>query len=109
MYLVGYIPVSTDSGSYQAIDAPQLGVLGEIMDVIKSFAIDEVVIAVTREREQEITPIIYQLQTASVNVRIVPDYFDLFFPRARIEDFSSIPLITFRTYANCIRTAGERS
>ena len=96
LYLVGYIPVPSGSELQEGIGAPELGPLDQIMDVIEGFAIDEVVIAVTREREQDITPVIYQLQTASVNVRIVPDYFDLFFPRSRIEDFGSIPLITLK-------------
>lgn len=96
LYLVGYIPVSEDQPFEHGIDAPRLGSLTNLMGIVNEYGVDEVVVAVTREREQEITPLILDLQTAPVNIRIVPDYFDLFFPRAQIEDFSSVPLITLK-------------
>ncbi len=38
----------------------------------------------------------HQLQTLPVNIRIVPDYFELVFLRLSVEDFSGLPLLTLK-------------
>lgn len=91
--LVGYLdddPRKRDNG------LPVLGVLEDTPHLVKELEIDEVVVALPLRDHERLAAVTYVLQQVPVNIRVVPDYFNLVFLRATVEDFGGMPLITLR-------------
>lgn len=91
--LVGYLddnPCKRDNG------LPVLGVLEDAPRLVREMEIDEVVVALPLRDHERLAAVTYALQQVPVNIRVVPDYFNLVFLRASVEDFGGMPLITLR-------------
>ena len=92
--LVGYI--SGNHAQSPSDDLPVLGTLADVPDVIATHEISEVVIALSREESNDLTDFVVRLQSLPVNIRLIPDYFDLAFLRINTEDFSGMPLLSLK-------------
>lgn len=79
-----------------AHDAPILGTIDATIDVVRRHEIHEVVIALPREHDHDTHKLIYELQALPVNIRLVPDYFDMVFLRLDFENFSGMPLLSLK-------------
>ena len=91
--LVGYLddnPCKRDNG------LPVLGVLEDAPRLVREMEIDEVVVALPLRDHERLAAVTFALQQVPVNIRVVPDYFNLVFLRASVEDFGGMPLITLR-------------
>jgi exopolysaccharide biosynthesis polyprenyl glycosylphosphotransferase len=73
-----------------------LGTLDQACDVVKEYGIEEVVIALQHHDRTRLTHLVADLQTYPVRVKVVPDFFDLAFPRAHAGVFAGIPMIGLR-------------
>ncbi|MEO0563007.1 MAG: hypothetical protein AAF125_12940, partial [Chloroflexota bacterium] len=87
----GVIPVGEPP-----VDAPVVGELDQLEDIISACAVTEVIIAVERNTEINLQHLIRRLQALPVNIRLVPHYSDLAFLQVNVEDFSGIPLLTLK-------------
>ncbi len=99
--LVGYLDDasperSTVLDTVQCDDLPVLGGLEDAQRLVKERQIDEVVVALPLRAHERLAAVTYALQEVPVNIRVVPDYFNLVFLRAAAEDFGGMPLITLR-------------
>ena len=91
---VGYV---TDHGGTDPNDGlPVLGRLSDAPAVIQEHGISEVVIALARQDSQHVTGFVQQLQSLPVNIRLIPDYFDMAFLRVNIENFGGMPLLSLK-------------
>lgn len=75
---------------------PVLGMTGRATDIVRAQQIEEVIFTLPLRAHQSLEKLVRALQTMPVRVRIVPDFFDLAFFRATIEDYAGIPLIGLR-------------
>lgn len=75
---------------------PVLGPLSQTCNVVERLQVDEVIIALPLRAHGPLQELVMGLQEKPVRVRIVPDFFDLAFFRATIEDFGGMPLIGLR-------------
>ncbi len=94
--MVGYVD---DDGAKQGksyAGQPVLGALEDIGAVVSRHTIDEVILALPPRAQEQARQLVLALQTLPVNVRVVPDVFDLIFIRASVEEFAGIPLIGLR-------------
>jgi exopolysaccharide biosynthesis polyprenyl glycosylphosphotransferase len=73
-----------------------LGNTGEIKEIIERHAISEVIFALDPHIDLALKQLVYDLQPFPVNVRVVPDYFDLVFLRTSIEEFGGVTLLTLK-------------
>jgi exopolysaccharide biosynthesis polyprenyl glycosylphosphotransferase len=73
-----------------------LGALGDVEAVVSQYAIDEVILALPTYAQERARQLVLALQELPINVRLVPDVFDLVFIRASVEEFAGIPLIGLR-------------
>jgi len=73
-----------------------LGELGSICQMVKEHEVDEVVFALPLRAHRKLVNLVIDLQRLPVNVRVVPDFFDLAFFQATTEDFGGLPLISLR-------------
>jgi exopolysaccharide biosynthesis polyprenyl glycosylphosphotransferase len=95
LYLFGYIR-GQPTGKTELDDKPVFGPYMKTLDIIADQDISEIIIAVPSREEQDTAELIYALHSQPVNLRIVPDYFDLVFLRADVENFGSLPLLTLK-------------
>jgi len=73
-----------------------LGDVSDLLPVVQAHEIDEVVVALPASAHAEILRLNTELQDTDVSVRILPDVFEMFAMRARVEDFYGLPLISLR-------------
>jgi exopolysaccharide biosynthesis polyprenyl glycosylphosphotransferase len=91
---VGYV---TDNGGTEQNGAlPVLGRLSDVPVVIREYGVSEIVIALARQDSQHVTGFVQQLQSLPVNIRLIPDYFDMAFLRVNIENFGGMPLLSLK-------------
>ena len=91
--LVGFLDDSDDLniGDYEI-----LGRTLDIPSVIERHKIDDVIIALPLSAYLRSNEIILALQSKAVNIRVIPDYFNLALYRAKFDSFGSIPMINLR-------------
>lgn len=91
--LIGFVD---DNPAVETAGLPHFGPLEETMRIVREQRINEVIFALPRQAHLKFANLVAQLQTLKVNVRVVPDFFDLVFIRSIIEDFGGMPLVTLR-------------
>lgn len=91
--MIGFVD---DNLQANTISYPHFGTLQQTLRVVQEQRINEVVFALPRQAHAKLTNLVTDLQTFKVNVRVVPDFFDLVFFRPVVEDFGEMPLLTLR-------------
>ncbi len=94
--LVGYVNNSKPDPSYDDPAHPVLGTVDDLPRLIREENISELIIALPWDAQHGVPDLVQQLQYLPVNLRVVPDYFDMAFLSLRIEDFWGIPLVTLK-------------
>ncbi len=85
-----------DNLQANTLQYPHFGPLAKTLKIVHSQHINEVIFALPRDAHTELTNLVASLQSLKVNVRVVPDFFDLVFLRSIVEDFGGMPLVTLR-------------
>lgn len=75
---------------------PVLGTISEIEPIIEKHQVSEVIIAIPPQEQYNVRPLVHTLQEQSVNVRIIPDYYDLAFLTLRVEELDGMPFVTLK-------------
>jgi exopolysaccharide biosynthesis polyprenyl glycosylphosphotransferase len=91
--LVGFVD---DNLLLETAGLPHFGPLDQTPHIVQQQNINEVIFALPREAHTKFANLVAALQALKVNVRVVPDFFDLVFLRSVIEDFGGMPLVTLR-------------
>ena len=94
--LVGYVDDDEAKQRETCAGHPVLGDLEDVASTVSRYAVDEVILALPPWAQEKARQVILALQALPVNVRIVPDVFDLVFIRASTEEFAGIPLVGLR-------------
>jgi len=94
--VIGYLDDDLDKQGHLYEGIPVLGGTDQAAGLVGNASIDEVLLALPLRAHRNLEALVMLLQTMPVRVRVVPDFFDLTFFRATIEDFSGIPLIGLR-------------
>lgn len=94
--IVGFLDDGFDHLAPSQLDIPILGTLDKAPCTVKDHAIDEVIITLPRDAHAQVANLAAQLHELPVRLRVVPDYFDLAFHGATIENLGNIPLIGLR-------------
>ena len=93
--LVGYaddsLPAGADVGG-----RPVLGPTADVVSLVQEHAIDEIIVALPAREHETIVRLALELLPLPVQVRIVPERFEMISARARVEDFWGVPLIGIR-------------
>ncbi len=88
--------VSRDTAAESQEDVRVLGKMDDLPDLVARYDVAEVVIALSRQETEGMGPFIFRLQALPVNIRLIPDYFDMAFLRVDIEDFSGMPMLSLK-------------
>ena len=76
--------------------APYLGKLDEVTKLVEENRIDDVIFALPLRAHNKLVTLVHELNASPVQVRVVPDLFELSFTRTSIDDFEGIPMVGLR-------------
>ena len=98
LMLVGLIAddIETNGSEQTATACPLLGNIQELPALVQQHHLQDIIFAVPPEKQANLRSLSITLQAIPINLRLVPDIFDLVFLRASVEDFGGIPIITLR-------------
>ncbi len=91
--LIGFLDDNPDANTGQL---PHLGPLIQTLPTVHAHHITEVIFALPRYAHAKLANLVAELQALRINVRVVPDFFDLVFLRSAVEDFGGMPLVTLK-------------
>jgi exopolysaccharide biosynthesis polyprenyl glycosylphosphotransferase len=89
----GADPESQQTNGAGPLNAPILGTLQTVPDLIKQAGISEMIIALPLRDHNELPNLVAQWSSLPVNIKVVPDFFDLAVFRSRTEILGDMPLI----------------
>ena len=95
-HIVGFVDDDPDKGSTDIGRFRALGNTANIPRLVKELAIDEVIITLPWMYHRKIVSIIAQCEREQVQVRIVPDIFQMALSHLDVEDLGGIPMIGVR-------------
>ena len=99
LHTIGFVdddPAKQQSG---VAGLPILGTVDETVDIVRQYAVDEIVVALPLSAYEKVVQLSLDLQRYPVTVRVVPDYFNLALFRAAVEEVGGMPLINLRAPA----------
>ena len=97
--LVGFLDDDAAKQGQQIAGARVLGTIDALEQTIMSRRVDEVVVALPLRAHERLMRLVLQLERLPVEVSVVPDYFELAFFRARMDDLFGFPLVRLRASA----------
>lgn len=93
LQLAGYLD---DYAYSQDESVPVLGTVADVRRIVEQKRIHDVVIALPHRAYGQINKLVVTLHDLPVNMRVIPDYFNLALYRATAEDFGGVPMINLR-------------
>ncbi len=93
--LVGWIGSPECPGQGDQI----LGPLEAAHEIIGSYKVDDVILALPRMDETQLVQVVSELHDLPVRVWVIPDYYSLALHKASIEEFAGLPLLDLRAPA----------
>lgn len=88
--------VDNQNGGGSINGLPVLGTLEDAPALVQKGDIHEVIIALARQDAHNMRDFVRQLQSLPVNIRLIPDYFDMAFLQVNIENFGGFPLLSLK-------------
>jgi exopolysaccharide biosynthesis polyprenyl glycosylphosphotransferase len=76
-----------------ALNGPVLGQIGDVPALVSSLHVSELIISLPLHAHDDLPNIIAALQDLEVNIKVVPDFFDLVYFRSTIEEVGGVPMI----------------
>lgn len=93
LHLLGFVD---DNPQAETLGFSHFGPLAQTIPITQQQQVNEVIFALPRQAHIQLSNLVAELQALKVNVRVVPDFFDLVFLRSVVEDFGGMPLVTLR-------------
>ncbi len=90
---VGFINIYNKKDPTLSKHLKHLGTYDNIIDTIKEYKIEEVIVAIESSEHQEIEKILYKLQKVNVITKVIPSLFDVLTGKVRMSGFLNAPLI----------------
>jgi len=91
--LVGFVDDDGAKAGQTILGAPVLGRVDDTREIITQSDVREVIVALPLAAHHRVANLVTALQDMSVNIKAVPDYADLVFFRATLEQFGGLLLI----------------
>ena len=107
--LVGFVDTPPIEWRPDIVRVPILGVIDDLASIVRTFAIDRVIVAFSRQNDLETLARVRQLVGLNVHVDVVLRMFEMIGPNAGLPDVEGIPLVSacLPAPALCRLLAGE--
>lgn len=90
---VGFINIYNKKDPTLSKYLNHLGTYDNLIDTVKKYHIEEVIIAIESSEHKEIEKILYKLQKVNVITKVIPGLFDVLTGKVRMSGFLNAPLI----------------
>ena len=90
---VGFINIYNKKDTTLSRHLKHLGSFDNLIDTVKKYKIEEVIIAIESSEHREIEKILYKLQRVNVITKVIPGLFDVLTGKVRMSGFLNAPLI----------------
>ncbi len=100
--LVGFVDMPPKRWRSDAVGVPVLGPFDDLVSIVRAFAIDRVIVAFSRTRDDEILGRARALLDLNVRVDVIPRLFEVIGPRSGLPNVEGIPLVAI---VPCTRSA----
>ncbi|HHY55568.1 MAG TPA: exopolysaccharide biosynthesis polyprenyl glycosylphosphotransferase, partial [Chloroflexi bacterium] len=97
--VIGVVDAGKGERALTNLDAPVLGSLVDVPQLIDRYAIDEVIIGLPESSHQDLVNIISLCEREKVGIRVFPDVFQIMASEVTIGDLGGLPLLTIRDVA----------
>lgn len=97
--LIGFLDDDPAKHGNYVAQAPVLGPLDVIEEIVQSQRIDEVIFALPLRAYKRLMQLVLNMERLPIEISIVPDYFDLAFFRTRMDELFGLPLVRLRASA----------
>ena len=97
--LIGFLDDNPEKVGTSVSGIQVLGELDMVCDVVREQNVDEIIFALPLRAHRRTINLVLDLQKLPVDVKVVPDLFDLAFARTTVEDVDGMPLISLRAPA----------
>jgi exopolysaccharide biosynthesis polyprenyl glycosylphosphotransferase len=97
--LVGFLDDDPDKVGRTIAGVPVLGPLTLARELVAREQVDEIIFAVPLRAYDRLVGLVMELEELPVEVSVIPDYFDLAFFQARMDEFVGFPLVRLRASA----------
>lgn len=97
--IIGFLDDTVNPATSTSQPYPILGKLNDAVQVCRQYEIDEIIFALPLHEHRRLANLVARLQELPVRIHVVPDFFDLAFHAATIENVGGIPLIGLRDSA----------
>lgn len=97
--VIGVIDAGKGERALTNLDAPVLGSLVDVPQLIDRYAVDEVIIGLPESSHQDLVNIISLCEREKVGIRVFPDVFQIMASEVTIGDLGGLPLLTIRDVA----------
>ncbi len=88
--VVGYLDDDPDKSEQVYEGVPVLGAVEQAGEIVRQRDIAEVIVALPLDAHRRVARLVTALQELPVNIKVVPDYSDLVFFRATLEQFGGL-------------------
>ncbi len=99
---LGYKPIGfldDARAGENVLGLPVLGRVEQLGDVVREFAVDEVIIALPEAPHQDLLSIIARCEDGRVSIKVFPDVFQIMAAEVNVGDLNGLPLLTMRDVA----------
>ncbi len=95
--VVGFVPMSPDTGGEFSRGVPVVGDVGTLPDIIRNLGIRDVLIALDSTDHDRLLSVIAACNGQDVSMKIIPDLYDIISGQARTNQIYGFPLIEIST------------
>ncbi len=88
--------VNGEDGTITVGDAPIIGAMGDLPELIEKHHIDEILIALPEGSRHHIVRLVSMCQRGQVSIKIFPDLFEFITTGVSIDDLGGLPLLNVR-------------
>jgi exopolysaccharide biosynthesis polyprenyl glycosylphosphotransferase len=92
--LVGFVDTPPKRWRPDIARVPVLGVIDDLASIVRRLAVDRVIVAFSRQNDQETLARVRPLMALNVHVDVVPRMFEMIGPNAGLPNVEGIPLIS---------------
>jgi exopolysaccharide biosynthesis polyprenyl glycosylphosphotransferase len=97
--IIGHLDPDPARVGWKVLDAPVIGTIDDIHQILKEHVVDEIIIAIPRSLLADAEPIAYACEEEGIKLRFMADVFSLHVARVRLTQAGDLPLLNLEPVA----------
>jgi exopolysaccharide biosynthesis polyprenyl glycosylphosphotransferase len=97
--IIGHLDPDPARVGWRVLDAPVIGTIDDIHNILKQHVVDEIIIAIPRSLLADAEPIAFACEEEGIKLRFMADVFSLHVARVRLTQAGDLPLLNLEPVA----------